>query len=94
MREEFVCFQPQYHFSSVKWLPLRHFISQTALLCSPSQIYAIAAHQNETLFYKLEISRQFLCVFATQPTTLAKSRRFAVARRSTFYPIRASSTEQ
>jgi hypothetical protein len=69
------------------------FIAFVASVCGTSHFSTLNQHKNETLFYKLEISRQFLCVFATQPTTLAKSRRFAVARRSTFYPIRASSTE-
>ncbi|KNC15741.1 hypothetical protein AC790_05265 [Pantoea sp. RIT-PI-b] len=64
MREEFHFFQPQDHNSCIKWLRLRRFVILPALCCT-SQFSHLINHKNETLFYKLEISRHFLCDFAT-----------------------------
>jgi len=70
--------------------PFSHFATH----CAEARISNLSlTKKNETLFYKLEISRHFLCDFATHLQVIAKSRRFAGLSRSTFNPIRASCTE-
>jgi len=77
MREKFVFFQPQDHFSCIVRLPLQqHLLSATRTLFRMLTT-SLSRQKNETLFYKLEFRHPFLCMTATSAPALAKLRRFS-----------------